>query len=500
MSLINARRRQVCLACGMGASNAKQSRSVREALKAAGGVAILVGEAALYLAIWVIGAGIGGGGFLAAFVLTALHLLVTWGPALLILRRWDMVSAVIFFGCLALAVQLTAGDAGGWPLLLLLLLWPLLPALVGITLLLRRGGRILPDLRGEGPAFRTWKFQAGLVILVVALSALVLETIPYPYTELHRSILEFERSKDLEAVKRALEAGGDINAPSRESGGTALHIAARTGNGELGRILLAAGAAVTARNEDGETPLHVAAAWNDSPEVLADLIAAGADLEARDQFGRTPLHVAAAWADVPEVVAVLLAAGANIGARTDFGDTPLHEAAGWHARRTGDADLAIVKLLVTAGGAVDARNNYGRTPLHEAASSSHDPRVIESLVQAGADVAAVTSSRWRERPIHVASRYGEPEIVQALIGAGADVNARDRFGNTPLHWVVELRMQSEHRRDDFTDDIAIIEALLGAGADPLLKDGDGRTPLELVPEGDHGVAVAERLRAFINGG
>ena len=52
------------------------------------------------------------------------------------------------------------------------------------------------------------------------------------------------------------------------------------------------GADVEGRDDDGRTPLHVAAAFNDNPAVLDALVAAGADVESRDDDGRTPLHAA----------------------------------------------------------------------------------------------------------------------------------------------------------------------------------------------------------------
>ena len=56
---------------------------------------------------------------------------------------------------------------------------------------------------------------------------------------------------------------------------------------------LAAGADPNARTEFGTTPLHWAAAFNESPAVIAALLDAGADLKARTERGRTPLHLAA---------------------------------------------------------------------------------------------------------------------------------------------------------------------------------------------------------------
>ena len=51
---------------------------------------------------------------------------------------------------------------------------------------------------------------------------------------------------------------------------------------------LTSGADIKARDEDGETPLHWAARFNENPAVIAALLDAGADPEARDEAGKTP--------------------------------------------------------------------------------------------------------------------------------------------------------------------------------------------------------------------
>ncbi|MBC6439818.1 MAG: ankyrin repeat domain-containing protein [Rhodospirillales bacterium] len=83
---------------------------------------------------------------------------------------------------------------------------------------------------------------------------------------------------------------------------------------------IAAGADIRARDEDGWTPLHVAARDGTAESVQA-LIDAGADTEARTDNGATPLHVAAGHGTA-ETVKALIDAGADIGARAEGGLTP----------------------------------------------------------------------------------------------------------------------------------------------------------------------------------
>ena len=159
---------------------------------------------------------------------------------------------------------------------------------------------------------------------------------------------------------------------------------------------LDAGLNVSARTEDGYTPLHHAATESDDPEVVNALLAAGADPGSRDHDGDTPLSRAAF--DVSSRTAVvesLLAAGANPRTRDEFGTTPLHLAAAvWKAPE--------IAALLAAGAEPMARDADGQTPLHYAA----DPRWGRVVEDAGT-------------------------TVDALLDAGADPMAEDDDGTTP---------------------------------------------------------------------
>jgi len=109
--------------------------------------------------------------------------------------------------------------------------------------------------------------------------------------------------------------------------------------------------------------------------VVGALLAAGADVDARSNDGWTPLHLAA-WNGRDSIVEMLLAADADVDARTNAGWTPLHGAA-WKGRDS------IVEMLLAADADVDARTNDGWTPLHLAAQHGRDS-IVEILLAAGA--------------------------------------------------------------------------------------------------------------------
>ena len=92
-----------------------------------------------------------------------------------------------------------------------------------------------------------------------------------------------------------------------------LHFAAESGNVEIARMLLAAGAAVGARDSAGATPLHRAAAASAlSMDILRVLIEAGAKLDAASNDGATPAALLTAKADELRALAAGAAAPAAL--------------------------------------------------------------------------------------------------------------------------------------------------------------------------------------------
>ena len=70
--------------------------------------------------------------------------------------------------------------------------------------------------------------------------------------------------------------------------GGSIHDAAHTGNIEAVKKHLASGADLNTKDSEGGTPLHHTA-WNGHKEVAELLIAEGANVNATDERGETPL-------------------------------------------------------------------------------------------------------------------------------------------------------------------------------------------------------------------
>ena len=146
---------------------------------------------------------------------------------------------------------------------------------------------------------------------------------------------------DREAIASLIKQKADINGTQGE-GTTALHWAAQRDDVEAAKMLLAAGANVTAVTDNGAiTPLFMACT-NGSAAMIEALVKAGADVNAPKANGTTPLMIAAASGSVPAVKTLL-----DLGAKVDTKESVRDQSALMFAAALGRAD--VVKLLAQRG-------------------------------------------------------------------------------------------------------------------------------------------------------
>ena len=293
-----------------------------------------------------------------------------------------------------------------------------------------------------------------------------------------------------EMVEAILRQPRDPNVMSK--GRTALHYVAR---GKYGgpncRLLLEAWADANTRADDGNTPLHDAAALGNL-EVAHILLKSGADKDARTASGLTPLH-AAAKAGSLDVLRLLVDFGANHKAVTDSGQTPLHQASVLGREKCAHflldckADIeaatsagrrplhlvaagnmpSLVRLLLKTGADKDAKSGGGRAPLHEAARFGHI-KVVKTLVEFSADIQVVTNSGTT--PLYEAAASGHRsriEVARFLFASSADLEATTEKGMTALH-VAAVK-----------DDPEMVQFLVASGANIDATTEDGETLVEL---------------------
>ncbi len=197
--------------------------------------------------------------------------------------------------------------------------------------------------------------------------------------------------------------------------------ATKNNNKEIVELLIAYGADVNLKDNDGQTPPHWATKHG-YQEIVELLIARGADVNLKDNDGQTPLHWATKHA-YQEIVELLIAHGADVNLKDNDGQPPLLHWAAKHGYQE------RVKMLIAHGADVNLQDISGDTPLYEAASRGHQD-IVKLLIAHGADVNL--QDIIGDNPLHRAASRGHQEIVELLIAHGADVNLKNKSGNTPI--------------------------------------------------------------------
>lgn len=341
-------------------------------------------------------------------------------------------------------------------------------------------------------------------------------------TLFYSNMLEIEQTHPEEALLRILSV---TSQPARADmpifPGEALFDPVQHRNQRLVKALINRGVDFTARNERGDTALHVAAAQTDTAEITTLLVQAGSDVNALGNGGATPLHCAA-QAGLLDTARLLLGYGAEAGMKDKGGQTALQLAEAKKdqglidlltrvvhmptdlssnppllihqtvvdielinengltelLQAVEDGDLDRVRTLLALGADKEAKTGRGKTALHIAAFSGHGA-IVKTLLAAGADPRATTGEQ-RETALHMAAVHDNTDIVNMLLTHGADIEAvaspsyffppivrgpRDTKGVTALCLAAICGRTKT------------VKALVAAGANLEAKDDDGLTAL-----------------------
>lgn len=364
---------------------------------------------------------------------------------------------------------------------------------------------------------------------------------------------------DSSIAKILIEGGADINFVN-DIGNTALHESILRDNKELATFLTELDEIdISIRNNKNDTPLSILMKGDvEKIKWFADKL----DPNISDDEGNTPLHLAAELGSSKEIVDFFIEKGAGVDLKNDDGNSPLMVAL---ERKNKETSLALIKnkaglyeknkrgnvimykllehantdfiekmfdfysegeLPVDADGngplnyaietnkldmvefiaqkypsEIDKTNDKDETVLHIASKNSNDKVVnilanltknldkkdrndetalhvairsaslesAKNLIDAGANVNI--ANMQDQVPIVLAMEMGNEEIFNALSKAkDIDLGVKNRLGDTPLHAAVRLNNQYA------------VETLVKIGADTSIKNKEGSNPKELATQ------------------
>lgn len=216
------------------------------------------------------------------------------------------------------------------------------------------------------------------------------------------SIAAAARDGDMDEVRKLIAAGTDVNVPEAD-GTSALLWAAHQSSPDLVRLLLKAGADPNAGNGFGVTPLLEASRYGDA-ETIRALLEGGADMAAAAREGETPL-MAAARAGSAEAVQLLIEKGSDVNAVEDL----QHQTALMWAVAEGHLDVVDVLL------------DNGANPNLKSRVSELTTRSTRADYPSG----GFTALMW-------AVRNGDEAVTRRLVEGGADLNITNADGATAM--------------------------------------------------------------------
>ncbi|MBO5136873.1 MAG: ankyrin repeat domain-containing protein [Spirochaetaceae bacterium] len=363
-------------------------------------------------------------------------------------------------------------------------------------------------------------------------------------TKKSQTVQEMIFSGNTEKAKNSFQIQQNIDATD-ENGNTVLHAAAKVNDADLVTLFISMGASTELKNNDSDTPLHVAIK-NNNLEAAQVLAAVDSDIFARDAKGLTALELGLyngssffpaiittrtgemrdnagrsiihyfVKAENASAVEYAIQKKIPIDIADNSGATPLSLALENHNSIT-SVNIAASLLLAGAKAkhgkyayfedAVLTRNptirfDDGQTPLHLSSIQNHTG-ITKYLIQRGAVIGAQDISG--ATPLHESIRYGNVDNARLLLSAGANVNAQDNLGKTPILLIIPQNKQSEiysllishkaniNAKDMYGDTVLhvatmngastnILQQFLNNGADINERNKEGSTPLALAVE------------------
>lgn len=302
--------------------------------------------------------------------------------------------------------------------------------------------------------------------------------------------------------------GLDLKSTDTDGNGL-FHYAARGGDVEILKTLIAKGLPYKNLNKSNGNAVLMASEGVDNPKnglaTFKYLETLGLEPNVTDDQGRNPLHSIAHDSDDLTLFKYFIAKGVDINQqdKNGKGDSPFMNAANSN-------ELKVVKFLADYVKDINTTDETGRSALAMAVNNN-SPEVVEFLLQKGADITAtdkkgnslgyyLLNNFDPEKPekfeeklkllqekglplntpqnngntlVHIAAQENNIKLLERLESFNIDVNKKNNEGNTALH-VAAMSSNND----------AILKYLISKGADKTVKTDFEETVYDLASENE----------------
>ncbi|XP_069951966.1 85/88 kDa calcium-independent phospholipase A2 isoform X3 [Cherax quadricarinatus] len=260
----------------------------------------------------------------------------------------------------------------------------------------------------------------------------------------------------LEALKNE-EVLKYLNVPDETDGLYPLHVAIENENDKVIGALVAAGAALDVTDNNGNTPVHIAA--SKSVAVIQALkVKHHPVLNKKNHAQETPLLIAAQYSKL-ENIKCLIQLGTNINHREEVLNS-VDNHSYWEkvdklvlSKEISSKDLhkggsllhwvktrELMDLCLDMDCDADLKNNANQTPLHVLVLRNRIQCIVTLLCRGAkancADLEGTT-------PLHLAAAQCSTTLVQAFIVFGGEINAVNKKGETPRHLAASCKVDDK---------------------------------------------------------
>ncbi len=312
------------------------------------------------------------------------------------------------------------------------------------------------------------------------------------------------RSKNLDLIDYFVGKGLSLESTDAHGNGI-FNITAQGGNIEILKALVARGVSTKKNSNTNENAILFASRGgrgsSNGMEIFKYLEGLGLDANITSKSGVTPLHNLSSSSDDLAIYQYFMDKGVNPNTADEKGNTPLLNAASRNK-------LEVIKFLSEKTSDINHTNNEGHSAL-TLAVQDNTSEVVDYLISKGAKTSILDkdgnnlayylfTARGNTRDFdnkvkalrqtgvdfakpqpdqrtvwHLAMDKNDLDLLKKVQAYGADINAKDKQGNTPLHYAAMK-----------TENAGILKYLIANGADPRATTEFGETAYDLASENE----------------